>query len=43
MIMSSIATTLAIASFLWIVIAVGNWTQFPNIKTATKEMFHNTE
>lgn len=43
MIKSSIATTLAIASFLWIVIAVGNWTQFPNINIATKEMFHNTE
>ena len=43
MIKPSIMTTLAIASFLPIVIAVGNWTQFPNINIATKEMFHNTE
>lgn len=43
MIKSSIMTTLAITSFLWIAIAVGNWTQFSDINTATKEMFHNTE
>lgn len=43
MIKPSIMTTLAITSFLPIAIAIGNWTQFPNINIATKEMFHNTE